>query len=204
MAGNSKIEQVIDDLERFIDNCKFQTLSSTKIIVNKQDIDEFIRTLRMNTPDEIKRYEKIIANRDAILNDAKKKAEQLINAANAQSNEMLNETEIIQQAYADADQIVADATDQARQILDEAVMQSNGLKEQAVAYVDGIMSNVQDIMRAGMDNTQRYYDQMMDALEATGQELTANRKSLYEEPEESAGDVSIDDIPEITYEEGQE
>ena len=42
-------------------------MSTTKIIVNKEHLDELLRELRMKTPDEIKRYQKIIANRDAIL-----------------------------------------------------------------------------------------------------------------------------------------
>ncbi len=195
MASNSKIEQVIDDLERFIDNCKFQALSSTKIIVNKEDVDEFIRQLRMNTPDEIKRYEKIIANRDAILNDAKKKAEALIDAANAQSNEMLNENEIMQQAYEQANEIVELATNQAQDILDQAVMQANGLKESAVSYVDSVMANVQDIMRDGMNKTQKYYEDMMGALEQTGEMLAENRNELHEAPaEEEQGEISSNEV----------
>ena len=30
----SKIEQLIDDIELYIDSCKFQFMSNTKIIVN--------------------------------------------------------------------------------------------------------------------------------------------------------------------------
>ena len=61
---SSKIEQLIDDIEVYIDSCKYQPLSSSKIIVNKEEIDELLRELRMNTPDEIKRYQKIISNKE--------------------------------------------------------------------------------------------------------------------------------------------
>ena len=64
---SSRIEQIIEEIEEYIDSCKFQPLSTTKIIVNKDQIDELLRELRMKTPDEIKRYQKIIANKDAIL-----------------------------------------------------------------------------------------------------------------------------------------
>ena len=68
---SSRIEQIIEEIEEYIDkDCKFQPLSSTKIIVNKEHLDELLRELRMKTPDEIKRYQKIISNRDAILADA--------------------------------------------------------------------------------------------------------------------------------------
>ena len=65
----SRIEQLIGEIEEYIDSCKFQPLSTSKIIVNKDQMDELLRELRMKTPDEIKRYQKIISNKDAILPD---------------------------------------------------------------------------------------------------------------------------------------
>ena len=32
---SSRIEQLIDEIEEYIDNCKYQPLSNSKIIVNK-------------------------------------------------------------------------------------------------------------------------------------------------------------------------
>ena len=99
---SSRIEQLIDEIEDYIESCKPKFMSSTEIIVNKDEIDELLRELRMKTPDEIKRYQKIISNKEAILNDAKAKAEALINEATVHTNELINEHEIMQQAYAQA------------------------------------------------------------------------------------------------------
>ena len=64
---SSRIEQIIQEIEEYVDSCKFQPLSTTKIVVNKEEIEEYLRELRLKTPDEIKRYQKIISNKDAIL-----------------------------------------------------------------------------------------------------------------------------------------
>ena len=64
---SSRIEQIIEEIEEYVDSCKFQPLSSTKIVVNKEELEELLRELRMKTPDEIKRYQKIISNKDADL-----------------------------------------------------------------------------------------------------------------------------------------
>lgn len=119
---SSRIEQIIEEIEEYIDSCKFQPLSTTKIIVNKDQMDELLRELRMKTPDEIKRYQKIIANKDAILADAQAKADGMIQEAQIQTNELVSEHEIMQQAYAQANEIVTAATAQAQQILDNAQM----------------------------------------------------------------------------------
>ena len=54
---SSRIEQIIEEIEEYIDSCKFQPLSTSKIIVNKDQMDELLRELRMKTPDEINRYQ---------------------------------------------------------------------------------------------------------------------------------------------------
>ena len=38
----SRIEQIITEIEDYIDSCKFQPLSNTKILVNKEEIDKNI------------------------------------------------------------------------------------------------------------------------------------------------------------------
>ena len=84
---SSRIEQLIDEIDEFIEGCKFQPLSATKIVVNKEEMEEYLRELRLKTPDEIKRYQKIISNKDAILEDAQTKADALIADAQTKAQE---------------------------------------------------------------------------------------------------------------------
>ena len=58
----SRIEQLISDIESYIDNCKFQPLSNTKIIVNKEQLEDMLAELRLKTPEEVKKYQKIDDN----------------------------------------------------------------------------------------------------------------------------------------------
>ena len=82
----SRIEQLINEIEEYIDSCKFQPLSTTKIIVNKEELDELLVELRLRIPDEIKQYQKIISNRDAILNEAHQQADSILAQASAHQN----------------------------------------------------------------------------------------------------------------------
>ena len=84
---SSRIEQIIEEIEEYIDrDCKFQPLSTTKIIVNKEHLEELLRELRLKTPDEIKRYQKIIANRDEIVTQATAQAQEIIDNATSDAN----------------------------------------------------------------------------------------------------------------------
>ena len=103
---SSRIEQIIEEIEEYVDSCKFQPLSSTKIVVNKEELEELLRELRMKTPDEIKRYQKIISNKDAILADAQSKADAIIADAKTQAQQMVTESEVMQQAYAQSNELL--------------------------------------------------------------------------------------------------
>ena len=50
---SSKIEQIIDEIEEYIDNCKPHNFSSSKIVVNRDEIDELLTELRMKTPEAV-------------------------------------------------------------------------------------------------------------------------------------------------------
>ena len=176
---SSKIEQLIDEIEEYVDSCKYQALSNTKIIVHKDEIDELLRELRMKTPEEIKRYQKIISNKEAILNDARQKAEELINEATVHTNELINEHEIKQQAYAQANEIVALATQQAQELLDNATLEANNVKAAAMQYTDDLLGNLENIISHSMDIANAKYENLVLSLKGCYDIVTENRSQLY-------------------------
>ena len=175
---SSRIEQLIDEIEEYIDSCKYQPLSNTKIIVNKEEIDELLRELRMKTPDEIKRYQKIISNKEAILNDARTKAEALINEATVHTNELINEHEIMQQAYAQANEVVLIATNQAQEILDNATNDANNIRMGAIQYTDDILKGLESIIGHAIDSTRARTDNLLNSLQECYTVVNTNRIEL--------------------------
>lgn len=175
---SSRIEQLIDEIEEYIDSCKYQPLSNTKIIVNKEEIDELLRELRMKTPDEIKRYQKIISNKEAILSDARSKAEALINEATVHTNELINEHEIMQQAYAQANEVVTLATRQAQEILDNATIEANNVRTAAIQYTDEMLANLENMIGQTMNMTASHYESFVNNLNGYAEIVRANRAEL--------------------------
>ncbi len=187
---SSKIEQIIEEIEEYIDGCKPQTLSKTNIIVNKEEIEELLRELRMKTPEEIKRYQKVLANRDAILADAQAKADAIIKEANIHTTELINEHEIMQQAYVQANEIMAAAEAEAQKRLDDATMEANTLKEKMIEYTSDMLENLQNLVRQAMEGHAARYEAMMSSLNQFNEVLESNRADLKpalresEEPKE--------------------
>ncbi|MDE7428774.1 MAG: vacuolar family H+-ATPase subunit H [Lachnospiraceae bacterium] len=175
---SSRIEQLIDEIEDYIDGCKFQPLSKTNILVNKEEIDELLRELRMKTPDEIKRYQKIISNKEAILSDARSKAEALIKDATVQTTELINEHEIMQQAYAQANEVVRMATTQAQEILNNATMEANGVRTSAMQYLDEMLANLENAMTATLAASTEHYESFFNTISGYNEIVKANRAEL--------------------------
>ena len=175
---SSRIEQLIDEIEDYIDGCKYQPLSKTNIIVNKEEIDELLRELRMKTPDEIKRYQKIIANKEAILNDARSKAEALIKDATVQTTELINEHEIMQQAYAQANEVVRMATTQAQEILNNATIEANAVRTSAMQYLDEMLANLENAMTTTLATTTEHYESFYNTISGYNETVKANRAEL--------------------------
>lgn len=159
-------------------------MSTTKIIVNKDQMDELLRELRMKTPDEIKRYQKIIANKDAILADAQAKADNMIEQAHMHTNELVSEHEIMREAYAQANEVVTAATEQAQQILDNATRDANEIRIGAMQYTDDLLSNVENIIGHTLDSYTTKYDGLVNSLQECFDMVHTNRTDL-EIPEPS-------------------
>ena len=41
---SSRIEQIIEEIEEYVESCKYQPLSTTKIVVNKEELEETFNT----------------------------------------------------------------------------------------------------------------------------------------------------------------
>lgn len=182
---SSRIEQLIDEIEAYIDNCKYKAFSTDVIMVNKAEIDELLRELRMKTPEEIKQYQRIISNREAILDDAKQKAKELIDNATVQTNELISEHQIMQQAYAQANEIVELATKQAQEILDNATTEANNVKIAAMQYTDDILANLGNIITHSIEVSTNDYNTMLANLRQIDSIVSANRAELNPPVEET-------------------
>lgn len=187
---SSRIEQLIDELEEYIESCKPKFMSNSEIIVNKDEIDELLRELRMKTPDEIKRYQKIISNKEAILNDARAKAEALIQEATIHTNELISEHEIMQQAYAQANEVVTMASRQAQEILDKATLEANELRMQAAQYTEDRLAEMEAVILSAIQSTDANYNSLLGSLNQYKDLIQANRQALH--PVEELEEIPLD------------
>jgi F0F1-type ATP synthase membrane subunit b/b' len=176
--SSSRIEQIIEEIEEYVENCRYQPLSTTKIIVNKEELEELLRELRLKTPDEIKRYQKIIGNKDAILADAQSKANNIIEDAKKKAQQLVQETEIMKAAYAQANDTVNEANKQAQGILDSAESDADNIRSSAINYTDQILSNISTIMGNTIADVGEKYNEFATSIQSYYDLVNENRSEL--------------------------
>ena len=191
---SSKMEQIIEEIEDYIEGCKAYPLSNTKIVVNKEELEELIDELRTKTPEEIKRYQKIISNKEAILADAQAKADQIIAQAQVQTTELVSEHQIMQQAYAQANEVVMIATKQAQEILDNATNEANALRVSAMQYADGQLHDIEEVLTSAIETSRARYENLISSLQGFLDVVTKNRAELI--PATTVADESDSSEPE--------
>lgn len=198
----SKIELLIDEIQDYIDSCKYKALSNNIILVNKDEMDSYLMELKKNTPEEIKHYQKIIANRNAIMaeadkarNDAKLEAQEIVNKAISQTNELISEHEIMQRAYDQANEIINLAASQAQEIVDSAVIEANGLKESATQYTDSLLAHVEEVTSHYINQSGNDYNNLISSLNECVETVKANRSELYPQTSPVEAGSTTDFIP---------
>ncbi len=179
--GASRIEQLIEDIYEFVESCRMQPLSSTKVIVPKDELYDLLDELRLRTPDEIKRYQKIIANRDAIIADAENKSEQILANTRDKSKELVNEHEIMQQAYYEANEMIMQASQEAERLRREANQEADQIRTGVLVYSNDILNELDKVVTDIYEASLSRYDGFINALANNLDIIRHNRQELMDQ-----------------------
>lgn len=199
----SRIEEKIDDIFGFVESCKMSALSPTKVLVPKNELYDLLDDLQREAPEEIKRCQKMLRQRDAILDDAEKKASGLLSDAQEQYKALVEEHAIMQEAYHQAELTVQQAHEEAEQIIANARAQAAEIGRGAIFYTEDLLSTAEKSIMAAYEtsvNNARALQSHLELIQQNKAELSQdageNSEPEYEEP--------IQEEPAQDYEENEE
>ena len=105
---------------------------SNKCIVDKEEILEIIKEIRLKLPDEIKQAKWVKEERQRILVEAKNEENDIIKEAENRIISMIDEHEITRKAYEKKVEIIETANEMSREI-------KSGTEE----YADGVLAGIE-------------------------------------------------------------
>ncbi len=187
MARKS-IEDIMNEIEDFMNGCKPTTFSQNKVVVPRDEFDELFGDLKVKIPAEIDRCKKIMRNKDAILMDARKAADGIIAQATEQARQMVEETEIMNQANQKAYETVEMARAQANEILAQAVADANEIRLGSMQYTNDVMLGIRDYVQSTLDVERINYEHLMERLQTDCLQANANLEEIQSQIVEFTGD----------------
>lgn len=196
--SKKSIEDVMNEIEDFLNSCKTSALSSNKIVVPRDEFDELFGDLRVRIPAEIDRCKKIMRSKEAILMEARKNADGIIAQASAQANQMVSETEIMNMANQQAYETVEMARAQANDILSQAMEDANQIRLGSMQYTNDIMTGLRNYMEATMEAERANYENLISALNNEYMIANANLEEVQKQIIEYTGDPnSVQTAPQF-------
>jgi vacuolar-type H+-ATPase subunit H len=109
---------------------------SGRCLVDKEEILEIVKEIRLKLPDDIKQAKWVKEERQRILMEAQKEANGIVKDAENKIASLVDEHEITKKAYEQANEIISNAQKNAREI-------RLGTRE----YADSILGKVEEILK---------------------------------------------------------
>ena len=176
----SRIEQLISEIEEYIDSCKFQALSNSKIVVNKEELEELLVELRLRIPDEIKKYQKIISQQDTILGEAQAQADAMLEDAKKQADAAgLCVADVVKVLAFDEAALTVDVQPITRYPDEDTFQTKPPVLAVPVATIYGGGFVIRPVYKAGDIGVVVYLDRDSDAVIAGGAEADPNTERLH-------------------------
>ena len=176
--GKMTLEDLIDELAVFLDNCKATPFSAGKVSVPKEEFLAQLEELKMEIPSEVERGREIVARKDMIIAEAQSKAEATINNAAKEAAIMIDESEIVAMANMRADEIINAAKEQAAQILADAREEAEGIQIGAMKYTSGMMAGLENMFATLYDVQKEQYSQLVEGLGTNLNKIKQNRAEI--------------------------
>lgn len=205
-SSAKRIERSIDDLCEFIESCKPKFLSQNEVVVPRDKFNEKIDEMRLRIPDEVRRCNKIIEQRDKIISEAEAKAQKIIEDAGIKADAMVHDSEIMRQAYLQANEYLSRATQQADETVANANYEAQQIHQGALEYTKEMLMSIENVLRISYNETKIKTDELLNVLYQNLDIVSANRKELVEDvaPQDESESFA-DDTDEEGYQyEGDE
>lgn len=202
--STKKIEQLIDDLYEYIESCKPKGFSGTQVIVQKEEIFDMLDEMRLKIPDEIKRCQKMVAQRDAILADAEERANAMIEEANRRVDAIVSENEIMRQAYLQANDLMGKATDEANNRVLQAEADATSIRKGAFDYTNQMLEQIEIAIGTAYNDTRIKTEAMLESLRQNLEIVTQNRRELLTDISPESSENSEEKVEETEYEQDED
>lgn len=134
-----EILSILETLEDIVEKSMSVPFSG-RCVLDREEVLEIIKEMRLKLPDDIKQAKWVKEERQRILLEAQKEANNIIKDAENKISSLVDEHEITKKAYEQANEIITNAQKNAKEI-------RMGTRE----YADSVLNKVEDILKDALE-----------------------------------------------------
>ena len=145
-----EIFTLIENLEDLLESGAKVPFSS-KVMVDIDELREVLEDIRLKLPDELKQAKWVKDERQRIIADAEKEAEDMIKDAKNQADDMIKDAKKQIVNMVDDNVITKQALAQKEEIIENANRESKEISVGTRDYADAILEKVEDVLRESLE-----------------------------------------------------
>ncbi len=150
------ILSLVDRLEELFNDSRPIPLTNN-VVVDEDSMLDIIDQLRVSVPEEVKRAQKLLAERDRTLAQAQEEAKRTVQLARDKSEGMLDRDSIVEAAESRSgdikDQALLDAQDTRREADDYVLETLTNLEMELERYLNQVRNGIRSLMQQSEANT---------------------------------------------------
>lgn len=145
------IEQILELMEELLDKSSSVPFSNKRMIDCEQ-MREYVETIRLNMPSEMKKAKDTARDRENIIAQANKDAEDIIKNAEEKAKIIVSQQEIVKQADEIANDQIQRAMKQANQIVSDAVSKDKEIRNALASKLENVLTDAQRVLTRNLND----------------------------------------------------
>lgn len=142
------LDTALQTLEQHLAEARPVPLSAS-VMVNKDDLERIAAAIKAALPEEIRNARWVLRERDEIVAQATREAEQIIGDGKVERARLVTETEVVKEARREAERIIARANAESRRI-----------RHEADDYVDAKLGDFEVVLQKTLSTVTRGRDRL--------------------------------------------
>ena len=195
IMGKKGVEDMITEIEIFLDHCKAKPLSNNSIIVPRDEIDSMLNEVKMKLPSEIERSKKIMRSKENILSDARTRADSIITEASVEARRLVDESQIVALANIRANEILELANQQAAAIVEAANEEAREIRIGTMEYTSSMLDNIESYVNQTLEVEMTNYANLIESMQNNILVLQTNKAEIQQQLQEFS-QVPVSEEPE--------
>jgi hypothetical protein len=138
--------ELIDELLEYVENSSNLPLSN-KSVIDKYEVIETIKEIKKTIPEEMNKAKWIVKEREKIINDAKREAEETLNNSGKQLMKLIDEHEITKNARIKAQETIRDMQNKKAEINSSIRDYANGMLKDLESNLERCLVQIKENRR---------------------------------------------------------